>query len=99
MTEFEQFNQFFEQLGLYGSHRRPLWTLRMEGAFEGWTGRATEDMEHHYFIEEHEFSRFRIPSIRVDGRTIDEVASKALQEIERIRQFYIDQGWTWGQEP
>lgn len=99
MSDFERFVHFFRSLGLYSSTHRPLWSLRMEGAFEGWTGKATEDMEHRYFIEVHEFFQFQIPSIRVDGKSVEEVSANALQEIERIRQFYIEQGWTWGKEP
>jgi hypothetical protein len=84
----EEFIRYFEQLGMYSSEPRQLWSLRVEGAFEGWQVRATKDMRHQYFIEVYEFAEFEIWPFRVQGDTPAIAASRALVELERRKQVF-----------
>jgi hypothetical protein len=66
--------------------KQDLLKVTMQGAFEGWSGRATETWEQHFIVE------FREPSTNdketlparlytAEGRTLDDACQKILQQI------------------
>ena len=71
-------------LGWY-SGRKTLFNLKCEGAFEGWTGRATETWEHKFTLTSEEIIQTKdnkILALNIEGKTIKEVCDKALKDIQ-----------------
>jgi hypothetical protein len=69
-------------LGWYGG-RRILFNLKCEGAFEGWSGRATEDWEQRFTLTSDDIQidgdgGRTIPALNITGSSVKEVCDKAL---------------------
>lgn len=72
--------------GNYGG-KQDLLKITMQGAFEGWSRRATETWEHRFFVE------LRIPEgddknlqpsriFKADGETLEEACAKVLRQYQ-----------------
>jgi hypothetical protein len=85
-SEFENFMQlirFCYGLGWYQG-RRNLFTLRMQGEFEGFSRQATETWEQRFVIETEEIQcsgGIVIPAITVYGQTVEAVSKLALNKL------------------
>jgi hypothetical protein len=88
MNKFEPYNfdsfkelvAYAYNLGMYGG-KKNLFTIKCEGEFEGFSGRATETWEQKFTLttDEIKFENGKIiPPISIEGKSIKEVCDKAL---------------------
>ena len=76
--------RYFTTMGWYvGTHT--FITMRLEGGFEAFSGRASETWEYRWIIEIHENQKLKIPAVLVKGgrfEDIDEVAKRVLRKLK-----------------
>ena len=81
LDSLNQLLTFYHLLAWYGE-RKTLLNLKFEGEFEGFTGRASEGWEHRFILTSDEIKIENgkiIPRIKIIGKTVDEVCSKAIK--------------------
>jgi len=75
--------RYFTQKGWYsGTHA--FLTMKLEGGFEAFSGRASETWEYRWVVAVLENIEMEIPSVIVKGKrfeTLDEVCDKVLKEL------------------
>ena len=75
----------FTQKGWYGG-THDFMTIRLEGGFEAFSGRASETWEYRWVIKIHENLELKIPELEVRSgvyETIDEVAKRVLIKLKK----------------
>lgn len=83
MDSWTTLMQMAYRLGWYGG-TRSLVNLQIKGAFEGWSGRASETWEQRFFITTEEIiadGKVIWPGIAVEGETLEEASNKAINLI------------------
>ena|ERR1035437_8949923 len=85
MDSFKELMNRAYNLGWY-SGRKTLVTLKMDGEFEGFSGRASESWEQRFFVETEEVKgdgdKLVWPHIKVSGATVEEACKAALDRLD-----------------
>jgi hypothetical protein len=80
----QELKRHFVRMGWYsGTH--DFLTIRLEGGFEAFSGKASETWEYRWVIKVHENQQLNIPEIEVKGKRaeeIDEVAARVLKKLK-----------------
>lgn len=80
----KELEQHFIRIGWYaGTH--DFITIRLEGGFEAFSGRASETWEYRWVINIHENQTLNIPAIEIKGRrfeSLDNVAKRILIKLK-----------------
>lgn len=75
------------KLGWYIGEKELL-NISMIGAFEGFSGRATETWEYNFVVTTCEIKGYKdkiiLPEIRVQGNTLEQACRKAINEIIKL---------------
>lgn len=85
LDSFKELLHYAYNLGWY-SGEKELFNIKCLGAFEGFSGRASEDWEQKFILtsEEIKTETRTIPAIEVSGETIGELCDKALKIIQTL---------------
>ena len=76
---------YFTKMGWYaGTH--DFITIRLEGGFEAFSGRASETWEYRWVIMTHQHTKLGIPEMIVQGKrgeSLDDLAAKVLKQLKK----------------
>lgn len=77
--------RYFTQRGWYdGTH--VFLTMKLEGGFEAFSGRASETWEYRWVVSVIEYQEIGIPAVKVEGKRfeeLDEVCARVLKELRK----------------
>lgn len=85
LDAFRNLMQWAFRLGWYGGERN-LITVRMNGKFEGYSGRASETWEQQFLVENCEIPDIGIKAHVAVGETLEEACSKLLAMLEEEKE-------------
>ncbi|MBN1637335.1 MAG: hypothetical protein JW866_00080 [Ignavibacteriales bacterium] len=77
----KELERYFVKMGWYDKTREFL-TIKLEGGFEAFSGRASETWEYRWVIQVHNHPDLGIPEFFIWGKrfeTLDDVAARALR--------------------
>jgi len=80
----KELHRHFIQMGLYTGTKTFL-TIKLEGGFEAFSGRASETWEYRWAIQVHQHTELGIPEFFIKGKrfeNIDDVAARALKTLK-----------------
>jgi hypothetical protein len=80
----KELERHFTQMGWYGG-THDFMTIRLEGGFEAFSGRASETWEYRWVIMTHQHPKLGIPEMIVKGKrfeSLDDVAKRVLKALK-----------------
>lgn len=84
-SSLEKLMQYFYSKGWY-SGTLDLLTIKMQGGFEAFSGRACETWEHRFIASNCSIPEIKIESHEVSGKTLEDACKKLLQVLKEDKE-------------